>query len=291
MFLVPAILLTLVFAYLPMFSNVIAFMDYDPGNGWFGLKSPFVGLKYFSMILQDQQGFYPLVWRTFYYSVLGLVFGFPIPIILALLINELKARAFKRTVQTIFYLPHFVSWVTIASLVYWFLTTDTEGVFNNIRQFLGAEERIIYMKYPKYFPWVLVISGNLKGAGWGTIIFLAAIAAIDPQLYEAATIDGAGRWKQFVHVTFPGILPTTVMMLIFAFGGLFSSNFDQVYNLQNPIIRTGTDTINVYTYWTGVFGGKYSIATAVGLFQGAINAALILAVNWVAKKVTDYGFF
>jgi putative aldouronate transport system permease protein len=287
----PAVVLTLVFAYLPMFSNVIAFMDYDPANGWFGLNSPFVGLKYFRMILTDTTGFYPLVWRTFYYSVLQLIFGFPVPIILALLINEVKARTFKRTVQTVFYLPHFVSWVTMASLVYWFLTSDVEGVFNNIRQFFGADARIIYMKFPRYFPWVLVISGIIKGAGWGTIIFLAAIAAIDPQLYEAATIDGAGRWKQFVHVTFPGIAPTTVIMLIFAFGGLFSSNFDQIYNLQNPIIRTQTDTINVYTYWTGVFGGKYSIATAVGLFQGAINAALILTVNWVAKKVTDYGFF
>ena len=154
------------------------------------------------------------------------------------------------------------------------------------------------MKNPGNMPWLLAITGIIKEAGWGTIIYLAAISGVDAQLYEAAKIDGAGRWKQFVHVTFPSILPTTMILLILSFGGLFSSNFDQIFNLQNPIIQTDTNTINVYTYYIGIVGQGYtghgsqqSIAAAVGLFQGVINAAIMLTVNGVAKKASGHGFF
>ncbi len=290
LFLLPALLLTVIFAYLPIVTNVIAFMDYKMTKGWMGLGSPWVGFKWFVALFHDAE-FPPLVWRTFYYSVLRLVFGFPAPFILAILINEARNRALKRTVQTIYYLPHFVSWTVIASLTYWFLTTDIEGIVNNVRQILGAKERIIFMKYPANFPWILVITGIIKETGWGTIIYLAAISGVDAQLYEAARIDGAGRWGQFVHVTFPSILPTTVILLIFSFGSLFASNFDQVFNLQNDIIRYDTNVINVYTYWRGVAAGKYSLATAAGLFQGFINAALLLSVNWFSKKMSGHGFF
>jgi putative aldouronate transport system permease protein len=298
LFLAPAVVVTIVFAYIPMFSNVIAFMDYNILAGWLGLESKFVGLRNFINVFNDRQTFIPLVWRTFYYSVIRLVTGQPAPFILALLINELRRRKFKRTVQTIFYLPHFVSWVTIASLTYWFLTTDTQGLLNNIRQMLGAHDRIIFMKYPSNFPWVLAITGIIKETGWGTIIYLAAISGVDAQLYEAAKIDGAGRWKQFVHVTFPSILPVTMILLILSFGSLFSSNFDQIYNLQNPIIQVDTNVINTYTYYVGVVGqgytgrgSRYSVAAAVGLFQGVINGAIMLTVNWVGKKVSGHGFF
>jgi putative aldouronate transport system permease protein len=290
LFIAPSILVTILFAYLPMFSNVIAFMNYDITAGWMGLASPWSGFANFTKMFHDEQ-FWPLVWRTFYYSALRLVTGQPAPFILALLINEVRNRQFKRTVQTIFYLPHFVSWVTIASLSYWFLTTDTSGIINNVRQMLGADNRIIFMKFPSNFPWVLAITGIIKEAGWGTIIYLAAISGVDAQLYEAARIDGAGRWKQFVHVTFPSILPTTVIMLIFSFGGLFASNFDQIFNLQNPMIKYDTNTINVYVYYLGVQSGKYSGAAALGLFQGIINATIMLGVNWFARRVSGHGFF
>lgn len=289
-FLLPAMAVTVVFSYLPIMTNVIAFLDYKLTAGWMGLASPFVGFKWFKALFKDAE-FPPLVWRTFYYSVLRLAFGFPAPFILAILINEARSKRFKRVVQTIYYLPHFVSWTVIASLTYWFLTTDVEGLINNVRQMLGAQHRIIFMKYPENFPWVLVITGIIKETGWGTIIYLAAIAGVDAQLYEAARIDGAGRWGQFVHVTFPSILPTTVILLIFAFGSLFASNFDQVFNLQNDIIRYDTNTINVYSYWKGVQAGRYSLATAAGLFQGFINAVLLLSVNWLGKKVSGHGFF
>jgi putative aldouronate transport system permease protein len=290
LFLAPALAVTIVFAYLPMLTNVIAFMDYKFTNGWMGLGSPFVGFKNFVALFNDKE-FPPLIWRTFYYSVLRLVLGHPAPFILALLINEARSRVLKRTVQTIYYLPHFVSWTVIASLTYWFLTTDIEGLINNVRQMMGASERIIFMKYPQNFPWVLVITGMIKETGWGTIIYLAAISAVDAQLYEAAKIDGAGRWGQFKHVTFPSILPTTVILLVFSFGSLFASNFDQVFNLQNDIIRYDTNTISVYSYWKGVWAGRYSLATAAGLFQGAINATLLLSVNWLGRKVSGHGFF
>ncbi len=290
LFLIPAVVITFLFAYLPMFSNVIAFMDYDMGNGWLGLASPFVGFKWFIQIFRDKS-FFELVWRTLYYSVAILVLTVPGPFILAMLINELSNRMFKRTVQTISYLPHFISWVTIASLIYIFLSTDTSGVLNNLRQILGAKNRIIFMKYPNNFPIVLSLSSVYKEIGWGSIIYLAAIAALDAELYEAAAIDGAGRWRQFVHVTFPGVLPTTVILIIFALSGILGSNFDQVYNLQNPVIVMDTNTINIYTYRTGVVGGRYSVATAVGLFQGAVNCVMLLAANWVSKRLTDYGLF
>ena len=185
-----------------------------------------------------------------------LIVSVPAPFILAMLMNELRSKAFKRTVQTISYLPHFISWVTIASLIYLFLTTDTSGILNNIRELLGAKNRIIFMKYPKNFPLVLSLSSVYKETGWGSIIYLAAISALDVELYEAAAIDGAGRWKQFKHITFPGVLPTTMILLIFAMAGLLSSNFDQIYQPaerhHHPATRTrSTSTRTARGCWGG----------------------------------------
>lgn len=289
-FVTPAILMTFFFAYLPMFSNIIAFMDYDLFNGWMGLNSPFVGFKWFVQIFNDQY-FYELMGRTFFYSLTILVAGFPAPLILALLINELRSQTYKRIVQTVSYLPRFISWVTMASLIYLFLSTDSTGIVNHIKQFIFGGDRIIFMRYPSNFPVVLAVSHIFKSAGWGSIVYLAAISSLDIQLYEAAKIDGAGRWKQFIYITFPGILPTTVIMFIFAMGGLFSTSFDQVFNLQNEIIRSQTNTINVYTFYAGVRGGQYSIATAVGLFQGLVNCLALLSANYMSKKITEYGLF
>jgi putative aldouronate transport system permease protein len=290
LFLIPGVVVMFFFAYLPMFSNVIAFLDYDLTAGWMGLASPFVGFKWFIKIFQDPK-FFQLVGRTLFYSVCVLSLSVPAPFILAMLMNELSHRLFKRTVQTISYLPHFISWVTIAALIYIFLSTDTSGILNNLREMLGAKNRILFMKYPKNFPVVLALSTMYKEMGWGSIIYLAAIASLDAELYEAAAIDGAGRWKQFLHITFPGVLPTTMILIIFAMAGLLSTNFDQVFNLQNDIIIIDTNTINVYTYRTGVMGRRYSIATAVGLFQGAVNCVMLLSANWISKRLTSYGLF
>jgi putative aldouronate transport system permease protein len=289
-FLVPGIIVTFLFAYLPMFSNIVAFMDYDLLKGWFGLGSPFVGFKWFTKIFQDPL-FVQLVGRTLLYQVIILVFTVPAPFILAMLINEVRSSAFKRTVQTVSYLPHFISWVTVASLIYLFLSTDTTGIVNDLKVALFGGERVVFMKYPANFPWVLMVSSIFKETGWGSIIYLAAIAALDVELYEAAMIDGAGRWKQFRFITVPGVLPTTMILIIFAMAGLLSSNFDQIYNLQNPIIQIDTNTINMYTYYEGVLGRHYSVAAAVGLFQGAVNCLTLLGANALSKRLTEYGLF
>ena len=289
-FIVPAIVVTILFSYLPMFSNIIAFMDYDIGKGWMGLSSPFVGLKWFEKIFTDPY-FLSLIWRTFFYSVILLVVGFPSPLILALLINEVRSKTYKKVIQTVSYLPRFVSWVTMASLIYIFLSTDSAGIINNLKQLVFGGERIIFFKDPANFPFILAISHLFKTTGWGSIIYLAAISSLDVQLYEAAKIDGAGRFKQFIHITFPGILPTTVIMIIFALGGLFSTGFDQIFNLQNRVIQTDTNTINTYSYYMGVRAGEYSTATAIGLFQGVVNCITLLMANYFSKKITKYGLF
>lgn len=213
-FLIPAILFTFFFLYLPMFMNIIAFMDYDITAGWLGLGSKFVGFHWFEQLFKDPY-FIKVIWRTFYYSALILIFGVPGPIILALLLNELSSTKFKRFVQSVSYLPHFISWVTIASLIYLFASADASGVFNNIKVFLFGGERIVFMKYPEYFPVFLTLSNIFKTVGWGTILYLAAIVSIDPQLYEAAEMDGANRWHKVWHITLPGILPTIVILQTF----------------------------------------------------------------------------
>lgn len=287
LFLLPAVVATLLFCYLPMFTNVMAFMDYDPTAGWMGLESKFVGLENFKNIFSDPT-FYPLVWRTLYYSALIILISFPAKIIFALLLNEIKCNPFKRTVQTITYLPHFVSWVILASLIYIFLSTDSSGVINNIRSLFGLD-RVIFMKYEENFPAVLVLSSLYKELGWGSIIYLAAIAAVDGQMYEAAIIDGASRLQQAWYITIPSILPTVMITLVLDMGSLMSSNFDQVFNLQNAVIQIQTNTIATYTYTTGIVRQQYSISAAVGLFQGVVNCILLLTTDFISKKLTSYG--
>jgi len=289
LFMLPALITTLVFSYLPMFGNVIAFMDYSPAKGWMGLNSPFVGFQWFRIIFSSKT-FIEMILRTMYYNFLLLIVGFPFPVILALLLNELRSKLFKRTVQTITYLPHFVSWVTIGTLLYLLLSSDVAGIVNNIRQFFGAENRIIFFGNAKYFPSILLVSSIYKTMGYGSILYLAAISSIDSQLYEAAVIDGAGKWKQFVHITFQGILPTMVILLILNIGSFFSSSFDQILNLQNTLIRSDTNIITVYAYWE-VQKNNYSSAAAISLFQGVANMILLITSNHISRKVTDYGLF
>ncbi|RAP77609.1 ABC transporter permease [Paenibacillus montanisoli] len=288
-FLVPALVLTFIFAYLPMFSNYIAFLDYDFNKGWFGFGSEFVGFDNFEKFLTDEK-FYKLIGRTLLYSVTMMVATFPAPLIFALLLNELRGDRFKKIVQTTSYIPHFVSWVTVAGLFYMFLTVDPTGIINNIRQmFDPAAERISYMQDAKNFLPVLVISEVWKETGWGTILYLAALTSIDPQQYEAAQVDGASRWQRLIYVTLPGLVPTMCILLIFSLSGLLATNFDQVFNLQNKMIRMETDTIGVYTYYQGLVSGQYSYSAAVGLFQGIVAFILIMLTNYTTKRLSNVG--
>ena len=285
--LVPAVVITFAFAYLPMFSNYMAFLDYDFNNGWFGLQSPFVGLKNFSFVTSPE--FHAIAGRTLLYSVTLLVFSFPAPLIFALLLNEIRNTAFKRFAQTVSYIPHFVSWVTVAGLFYLFLSTDITGLVNNIRQNLLNLDRLPYMQESQYFLPFLVLSELWKELGWGSIIYLAALTGIDTHLFEAAQVDGASRWQQCWHITLPSLIPTTCILLIFALGRIFSSNFDQVFNMQNSITRAATDTINVHVYYRGVMNRQYAYAAAMGLFQGLISFILVMGTNFTTKKLSGSG--
>ena len=289
MFFVPAIIFVFIFGYLPMFTNIIAFMDYDITQGWLGLGSPFVGFKWFSFLREEW--FYVLAGRTLLYTSTSLIFGFPASLILALLFNELRGSKFKKTVQTISYIPNFVSWVTVAGLTYMFLTVEPEGIFNSIRAALFQAEPISYMQSPKYFLPILVLTGVWKGVGWGTIIYMAALTAISEEIYEAAMVDGASRWHKTRYITIPSLIPTMCILLIFNLGGLFNNNFDQIFNLQNAVIRQDVSTINLYTYFNGVVNRQYSLTTAVGLFQGLVSFVLIYTTNSVTKKLSNTGIF
>lgn len=287
LFLLPAIGLTMVFSYLPMVGNAVAFMDYNLFDGFLGLNSPWVGFKYFAFL--QEKWFYELAGRTTLYSFSILVFSFPASIVLALLLNELRNAMFKKIVQTVSYIPHFVSWVTVSGFFYIFLSYDSSGLVNNLMEAWFGHERVVWMQDTGLFLPLLIISQLWKEIGWGSILYLAAITTIDLQLYEAAKVDGAGRWKQLVHVTLPHLVPTTIVLIIFSMAGLFSTNFDQLINFQNPVIQSATNTIDTFGYYKGVREQQFSLAAAVGLFSGLINLTLMMSTNYIAKKSTGSG--
>ncbi|MDR3085934.1 MAG: ABC transporter permease subunit [Christensenellaceae bacterium] len=287
--LAPALLSTLVFGYLPMISNYMAFLDYRLTNGFMGLGSPFVGFKNFDFLAQ--LWFYRIVGRTFLYSICGIAVSYPSALLLALCFNELRSLRFKKIVQTISYVPHFVSWVTVASIVYMFLTVEYEGLFNNLRQALGFAGRISFMQKADYFLPLLVVSSIWKNLGWSTILYMSAMSSIEEQLYEAAMVDGASRLQRALFITLPGLVPIFCIQLIFSMGNLFNSSFDQVFNLQNDVIQADIMTLNLYTYFYGIVNQRFAHAAAVGLFNGIISVILICSTNAVTRRLSDTGIF
>lgn len=284
LFLLPAMTIVFLFQYLPMLSNVVAFLEYDMFNGWMGLSSPFVGFKNFNFF--NQEWFYSLAFRTIFYNVSVLLISFPFSIILALMINELKDLHFKKVIQTISYMPRFVSWVTVGGIIYIFLSLEPEGLINNILVDWFGQEKILFMHEPAYFLPLMLISQIWKDTGWGSILYLASMATINPELYEAAKVDGAGRWKQLLHITLPCIMPTTFILLIFNMAGLFAGNFDQIFNLQNAIIRDDTNVITTFVYYKGIVERDFGVAAAIGLFQGIVSFIFIMSSNYLSKKVS-----
>ena len=219
-------------------------------------------------------------------SIVNLVFTFPAPIIFALLLNELRVERFKKIVQTISYLPHFISWVIILGFVKQMTALDG-GIINEIKLALFGGEPVMFLAEEKYFLPIIVITNLWKELGWNTIIFLAALSGIDAELYEAAAIDGADRLKQALHVTLPGIMPTIVILLILSLGYIFGTNFDQVYNLINVHIQDKVDVLETYVFREGIQKARYSFAAAVGLFQGFISFVLLSITNKLSSKLTD----
>lgn len=282
---IPVFLWYFIFCYIPMFGISISFFDYNIARGFSG--SPFVGLKHFKDFLT---GFY--AWRTIRntlcISVMNLVFGFPAPIIIALLLNEVCCDPFKRTVQTLSYLPHFISVVVVCGMLVDFAAKD--GLFNDIVAALGGERTSFFLD-PKYFRRLYVGSGIWQSAGWGAIIYLAALAGIDTQLYEAATLDGANRFQSLIHVTLPGIAQTIIVMLILNMGRLMSQGAEKVILLYNEGTYETADIISSFVYRRGIVESNYSYSAAVGLFNSVINLILLTATNSLSKKISGDGLW
>lgn len=282
--LLPAILLLLLFNYTPMVGITIAFKDYDVFKG-FG-ASPWVGFKHFINVF-TQPDMLGAIANTLKLSFLNLFLGMPFPIILALLFNELRFARYKKIVQTISYMPHFLSWASVVGLASAMLALD--GPINGLMAAIvgeGYEAKNILMDAKYFLPTAFLL--NLwKSIGWNSVIYLAAIAGIDPSLYEAAAIDGAGKLKQAWHITVPCISQTVIVLFVMSMGGLFASNFDLVYGLQNPFTTEETEVIDTLIYRTGIQNGQYSAATAFGLSKGIITITLILTANFISKKIAQ----
>jgi putative aldouronate transport system permease protein len=280
----PGVLYFLVFKYVPLAGSVIAFQNYQIFKGMMG--SSWVGLDNFKFIF-TYQDFYYVLRNTAIIALYKLLFGFPAPIILALLLNEVRLMLAKRVVQSLFYLPHFLSWVVVGGIVFELLST--QGVANMVRSWFGLDP-ILFMQEQKFFRLIVVLSGIWKEVGWGTIIYLAAIAGINPNLYEAAVMDGANRWKQTTHITLPTMFPTILVLFLLNIGNFLELGFDQIFNLLTPMTYSVGDIIETYVYRAGVLQGQYSVSTAIGLFQSIIGFALLWIFNRMARK-TEQGLW
>ena len=285
--LVIPIIYYLVFRYAPMFGNVIAFRKYHAGG--FILGDRFVGFKYFSQFMKDRT-FWRAFKNTLTLNIGYLIVRFPLTLIFALLINEIRNIHWKKFVQTVSYLPHFISIVIMCGMIKELISTS--GPINNFLASIGLE-KISFISEAKWFPTIFISSGVWQSIGWGTILYLAAMANINPSLYEAAAVDGAGHFKRVWHVTIPSILPTITTLLILDIGGLVGSGgaFEKVYLLYNPRIYESADIVSTYVFRMGIGGGNFSYATAVGLFEGIINLVLLTIANFASKKLTDSGLW
>ncbi|OAS13466.1 ABC transporter permease [Paenibacillus oryzisoli] len=284
--LVPGIIFFFVFCYVPMLGLVVAFKDYNIFKGI--LDSDWVGLHHFKEMLQIQD-FYRIVRNTLLLNVLGLIVGFPAPIILALMLNEIRAKYFKKISQSLLYLPHFMSWVIMGGIIY-NLLSPKYGIVNSVMRFIGMEE-IYFMIEETWWVIIYTLSSVWAGAGWGTIIYLAAMTMIDPSLYEAAVMDGAGRWKKIVHITLPGIMPTVIILLILNIGHMVSIGFEHPFALQNPVVTSISEVISTYVYSSGIKQGQFGITTAIGMSQSIINLILVLGANYFAKRLGKEGLW
>ncbi len=277
--LLPVVAYYIIFKYLPMYGVIIAFKDFTPAQGFY--DSPWVGFTWFKEFFESYYC-WRIIRNTLLLNVYDVLFGFPAPIILALLLNEITSKKFKSLAQTISYVPHFISVVVIAGMVINFTARD--GLINNLITMAGGTP-IPFMSSPNWFRAIYVGSGIWQSIGWGSIVYLAALTNVDPSLYEAATVDGAGRWKQLIHITLPSILPTIVIMLILRLGTMMQVGYEKIILLYNPMIYETADVISTFVYRKGLLQMNYSFSAAVDLFNSVINVILLITVNQVCKKL------
>lgn len=284
----PAVVWLIIFSYFPMYGVIIAFQDYNPIQGF--IRSPWLGWDNYSELFNDPT-FISSLSTTLKISIYKLLFGFPAPIILALLLNEIRSARFKKLVQSLTYLPYFVSWVLVAGFMYTLLSPET-GILTQLLAFAGLiDSNSMVMGNTNTFMSLVVISDIWKNIGWNSIIFLAAIAGIDTQLYEAAVVDGAGRFKRIWYITLPALKPTIIILLIFSVGGLINANFDQMYVLQNSMTQDAANVLSIYAYKSGIILGRFSYGTAVGLFQSVVAFVMVLGANYASRKLTEESLF
>lgn len=283
----PGFITLLLFSYLPMAGIVIAFQKFIPAKGLFGHQK-WIGFKNFKYVL-DMPNFNNIMWNTISIAVAKIVLGLVIPVIFAILINEVTNNGLKRGIQTLIYLPHFLSWVVLGGILIDILS-PSGGILNSFIKTLGFEP-IFFLGDNKWFPSTMVITETWKEFGYGTIIYLAAITGIDPSLYEAAHMDGANRWKQTLHITLPGMKMVIVLLMVLSLGNVLNAGFDQIFNLYSPPVYQSGDIIDTFVYRIGLLEAQYGVATAVGLFKSVVSFTLISVSYFFAYKFADYRIF
>ena len=283
---IPGLVYLIVFHYVPMYGIMMAFQNFSFKKGIFG--SPFNNFANFKELFGSQI-FYRVLRNSLFLSVTRLIFSFPVPIILALLINEIRSKVFKRTAQTLMYLPHFLSWVVLGGIVVNMLSM-TDGLVNDLIASAGGQ-KINFLGSVDWFRTVIIGSHIWKEAGWGTIIYLSALTSINPEYYEAARVDGANRFQQTLYITLPGISGTIVIMLILAIGGLMNNGFEQIFLFKNNLNQSVAEVFETYVYQVGIAGGRYSYSTAVGLFKNVVGAVLVFSSNLIAQKLGQPSFY
>lgn len=283
--LLPGVILTFIFSYMPMYGLVMSFQDFNPGLGF--LHSKWVGWDNFRLVFSQPQ-FIKTIYNTLFISIFKIAIGVVCSVTFALLLNEVRHPFYKRLSQTIVYIPNFISWVIMAGIMYNILASD--GIVNTLIGFFGMRP-VQFLSNMNVFPWTIIWSDVWKTFGFNTVVYLAAITSIDPELYESAVIDGAGRWRQTLNITLPLLGPIIVLMTVLALGNVLNAGFDQVYNLYSPVVYTTGDIIDTYVYRLGLQNGKFSIGTAVGLFKSVVSMFMISASLYIAYKVANYRVF
>ncbi|CAH1209946.1 MULTISPECIES: ABC transporter permease subunit [unclassified Paenibacillus] len=282
----PGLLIIIVFGYIPMAGLSIAFQNFSPIAGFKNIN--WVGMDNFKYLL-DLPGFWQVVWNTVFISLMKIISGLVVPVLVALLLNEVRRSGFKRTIQTVIYMPHFFSWVILAGIIVDVLSPSS-GIVNMLLKAIGMEP-IQFLASNDWFPYILVITDQWKEFGFGTIIYLAALTSIDKSLYEAAVMDGAGRWKQTWHITLPGIRPIIILMVTLSLGNVLNGGFDQVFNLYNPLVYESGDILDTMIYRIGLQDAQYSVSTALGLIKSVVSFVFIGLGYYLAYRFANYRIF
>jgi len=283
----PGFILLIIFSYVPMAGIIIAFQKFIPAKGLFG-NQQWIGLKNFEYVIQ-LPNFFSIIRNTVTISLSKILLGLFVPLVFSILINEVKNARFKRGIQTIVYLPHFLSWVVLGG-IFIDILSPSDGLVNNILKTFGAQP-IFFLGDNKWFPITMVLTETWKEFGYGTIIYLAAITSIDPTLYEAAQIDGANRWKQTLHVTLPGMKMVIVLLMVLSLGNLFNAGFDQIFNMYSPPVYESGDIMDTFVYRIGLLEAQFGVATAVGLVKSLVSFAFISISYYCAYRFADYRIF